>query len=236
MRNSPIGRAVGWTFGPALEVWSAYGRLFVLIQGAAALVLAAWFLSPAVRGVAEVLAGWKADGGWAFAGTTAMISGGVVPELLKWKFRPPHLPAPGRVEVLHQFALFALSGVMVNGFYQLQSDWFGEGSVLVKVAVDQLVYSPLIAAPVAVLWFLWRERGFSVRATVRAATPGLLVARVVPMWSTGLLFWTPLLFLLYALPGSLQFIAFLFAYCAWGIILVFIGRRQIGTPGRTADP
>jgi hypothetical protein len=129
--------------------------------------------------------------------------------------------------------LFAIHGAMVDQFYQWQTVWFGPaegvGILLVKIFVDQCLYSLFLANPFTVVWFLWREQGYCVGATLRSLRLGLLKERVLQIWATGLFFWSPLLLGLYALPVGLQFVAFLFANCAWGILMVFIARRQIGS-------
>lgn len=212
-------------------VWQAYGRAFVIIQVAALTAVAGYFIFPGFQEMAAVAVRWKEEGGMLFSAVTAMVFGGVIPELLKWRLRPPGLPAPKASEVVHQVSLFGIGGVMVDVFYGLQARWFGEAAgwevVVLKVVVDQGVYSLFIANPIAVLWFLWREQGYSLVATWRACRWPLLKARTLQIWTTGVMFWTPLLLGLYALPAALQFIAFLFALCAWGIIVIFIARRQV---------
>jgi len=136
---------------------------------------------------------------------------------------------------VHQMAIFGICGLMVDVFYKLQGRMFGSdhdwGTLLVKIFVDQFLYSLFIPNPLVVVWFLWREKGFDLAATARALRPGLFRERVLPLWTTGLVFWIPLLLALYSLPVGLQFVAFLLANCAWGILLVFIARRQVEIPG-----
>jgi hypothetical protein len=212
-------------------VWQAYGRAFLLIQAVALVAFACYFAFPGFREATAVAAAWKEEGGMWFSALAAMMFGGVIPELLKWKLRPPGLPAPRFSELVHQVSIFGIGGVMVDGFYALQARWFGDAAgwdvVLLKILVDQGLYSLFVANPIAVVWFLWREQGYSLSATWRACCWPLLKARTLQIWTTGILFWSPLLLGLYALPAALQFIAFLFALCAWGIILVFIARRQV---------
>jgi hypothetical protein len=231
-------RSGGQLLQPGVRAFRAYRVLFLGIQGAAAVFLALYFLSPEVRGFCETLADWKRAGGWWFASLMTAFSGVVVPELLKWKLRPAGLARPTAGELIHQMVLFAILGAMVDQFYQWQTVWFGPakglGIVLVKIFVDQFLYSLFLANPFAVAWFLWREQGYRFGATLRAFRPGLFRERVLQIWATGLFFWPPLLLGLYALPVGLQFVAFLFANCAWGILMVFIARRQIGC-GLDAD-
>ncbi|MDX6767173.1 MAG: hypothetical protein SFU85_10325 [Candidatus Methylacidiphilales bacterium] len=229
-----IKRALGFVAGllePGWKAFRAYRPVFLGIQSVGLLLLLAYYFLPGLAGACEALVAWKRAGGLWFAALATVVSGGVVPELLKWKMRPAGLPHPGPLELLHQMTLFAILGMMVDVFYDLQGRWFGPttglGVLLLKWFVDQFVYSLFLTGPLSILWFMWREHRFDPLATMRAAWSRQFIGRVLPMWATGLVFWTPLLFGLYVLPVGLQFLAFLVANCAWGILMVFIARRQI---------
>lgn len=230
-RFTAILTSLGSLVEPGWRAFQTYRPVFLGIQGAAALFLALYFLVPEVRTACDAAATWKESSGWWFGVVMAVVSGAAVPELLKWKMRPPGLPRPTVLELAHQFTLFAILGAMVDQFYQLQMAWFGAtrglGVLLLKIFIDQFIYSLLLTAPLSVVWFLWREQGYRPLATWAALRLSLFRERVLPMWATGLVFWIPLLLGLYLLPVGLQFVAFLFANCAWGILLVFIARRQI---------
>jgi len=220
---------------PGRRAFTAYRPLFLGIQGTAAALLAVYFMSPDVRRACDVLVGWKDAGGTPFVVVSCILSGGVIPELLKWRLRPPGLPRPTLPELAHQMAIFGICGLMVNEFYKLQGLWFGPahgwGILLLKIFIDQFIYSLFLPNPLVIVWFLWREKGFDLAATMRAVRPGLIRERLMPLWVTGLVFWVPLLLVLYSLPVGLQFVAFLLANCAWGILMVFIARRQVDAPG-----
>lgn len=224
-------QAAGLLIEPGRRAFVAYRPLFLGIQATAGVLLAAYFLSPEMRRVCDMLVGWKEAGGTPFVVVSCIISGGVIPELLKWRLRPPGLPRPTLLELVHQMAIFGICGLMVDGFYKLQGQMFGSGhdwgTLLAKIFVDQFLYSVFIPNPIVVVWFLWREKRFDFMETVRAIRPGLIRERLLPLYATGWVFWIPILLALYSLPVGLQFVAFLLANCAWGILMVFIARRQV---------
>jgi hypothetical protein len=79
------------------------------------------------------------------------------------------------------------------------------------------------------LLYLWRQRAFSLTATLPALRGGFYRARVVPLLIPNWFFWLPMVSIIYALPTSLQFPLFIPALGAWSLIMVFIAdARPVG--------
>jgi hypothetical protein len=51
---------------------------------------------------------------------------------------------------------------------------------------------------------------------------GFIAGRVMPLLVPCWCFWIPIVAIVYALPGPLQFLMFAFALAAWSLIMVFI--------------
>lgn len=224
-------RALSALFRPALSALWLYWPAFLLIQICAISLVIGSRLSPEVRAFCATAAEWQAAGGLLFAALANILSGGVVPEILKLWLRPPGIPRPTVPQLVHQWALFAILGVMVNRFYALQSGLFGDGAgwstVIVKVMFDQFCFTPFIALPLVVVWFIWREQGYRPAATWRASTLPVIAGRGAQIYAVNLLFWIPTLFSVYSMPGEVQFPLFLIVNAAWGLLLIFIARRQV---------
>jgi hypothetical protein len=180
----------------------------------------------------ENVARWKTNGGWIFAAATTVFSGGIIPECLKCFFRPKGQVGPAKAELLHQFMMWALLGILVDALYTFQSHLFGQGAnwqnLLPKVLFDQLVFTPLVCLPFIVSWFLLFEKGYALAAWLRSLTPSTLIPRILPLWITSLGFWPLMLTIVYSLPSDLQFPLFLFGNAAFSILMIFIVRRQQG--------
>ena len=93
-----------------------------------------------------------------------------------------------------------------------------------KVAFDQFVFKPVWGVLI-VLLFLWRQRRFSLAATLPVLRRGFYRARVLPLLVPSWLFWIPMVSIIYALPVPLQFLLFVPALAAWSLIMVFIADR-----------
>ncbi len=206
-----------------------FWRPFVLIQAAAALLAAAYWMSATFRAGCAVAAAWKSSGGLPFAAATGALAGGVLPELARLAADRGRKPLAGRAgEILFNTAFFAFNGVVIDLLYGGEALLFGGDAhaftVVEKVAFDQFVFNPVWGVLI-VLLFLWRQRRFSLAATLPVLRRGFYRARVVPLLIPSWLFWIPMVSIIYALPVPLQFLLFVPALAAWSLIMVFIAER-----------
>ncbi|MFQ3270867.1 MAG: hypothetical protein ACI9A1_001186, partial [Lentimonas sp.] len=136
----------------------------------------------------------------------------------------------GDAELAHQFMMWAIVGVLVDRFYTLQSMVFGDGNdvttLVVKVAMDQCLFTPFLCLPFITLWFLAREMNYSISRFRASVSLPVVRDRVLPMWATSLSFWPVMLLIVYSLPAALQFPLFLLGNSAFSILMIFIIRQQ----------
>lgn len=217
---------------PALRAVKLYWPAFLGLQLAAGAIVIGYYTLPSVRATAHWLLDWKNAVGLPFIAAASVFSGAVLPEALKALVRPPGYRAPDAKGWLHLGALMAFFGVMVDLFYRLQGWWFdGAGpvaSVVLKILVDQLVYALLFATPVVIVWFAWKENGYSIRRTAANLGWKGLLRRVPLLFVPNVSFWVPTLVALYALPTELQFLLFVFVNGAWCLVMVFVAREISG--------
>lgn len=228
-------------FAAGLTALRRFWRPFVLIQSAAVALGFAYRSCDAVRAACVGLARWKTAGGLPFTAILGAFAGGLLPELAKrLTGRAPGGDARGqeqaRRDVRFNLAFFAVNGIAVDGLYRTAAWLFGNdahlSTVIAKIAFDQLVFTPTWSA-LALLVFLARRCGWSWRRA-RAAlgqqgfVRGFLGARVLPLLVSNWCFWIPIVAIVYALPGPLQFLMFAFALAAWSLIMVFIANQDRG--------
>jgi hypothetical protein len=203
-----------------------FWRPFLLIQASAALLAIAYRVSVPFRETCALAAAWKTAGGLPVAAATSAVAGGLLPELAKLVADRGRSAVRCRAgEVLFNVAFFAFDGVVIDLLYRGEARLFGSdaqlATVVEKVAFDQFVFSPLWSIFI-VLLFLWRQRGFSLAATLPVVGRGFYQSRVVPLIVPNWLFWIPMVSIIYALPVALQFLLFVPALGAWSLIMVFI--------------
>ena len=218
-------------YDPLLLALRTYWPAILLIQAIALGSVVAYYRVETAADIFATMADWKAHGGLIFAALANICSAGVLPELLKRIFRPLSIKPPGVLELAHQFVMWAALGIFVDVFYGLQGYWFGHGTdactLLFKVVVDQLVFTPLVGLPFIVGWFTFREVHYRPRAWLAAMLNRSAVHRALQIWISCLAFWPVMLLIIYSLPQALQFTLFLFGNAAYSILLIFIARRQV---------
>ena len=224
-------------FGPASHALRNYWPAFLALQVCAGLLVAGYYAVSPVREAAHWLQGWKEYGGLLFVAAATVFSGALLPEGLKALLRPQGYRPLDAAGWLHLGILMAFLGIAVDAFYGFQSRWFGEadgaGVVVLKILVDQLLYAPLFALPVVLVWFAWKENGYDIRRTAGAVHPSFFLSRLPALYLPNLLFWVPSLAALYALPGELQFLLFIPINAAWCLLLVLIA-REVSARGDSA--
>jgi hypothetical protein len=203
-----------------------FWRPFLLIQGAALALVLGYHFSPVVRAACERVGVWKTSGGLLFAVCSGAIAGGLLPELAKALAARSLAGLRGRGDaVAFNTVFFAFNGMVIDLFYRLEATLFGSQAslrtVITKTVFDQFVFTPLWLVFITLL-FLWRQRGFSLKATLPALRDRFYRTRVVPLLIPNWFFWLPMVSIIYALPVPLQFTLFVPALGAWSLIMVFI--------------
>lgn len=220
---------------PAVCAVKIYWPAFVGLQLAAAAMVLGYYTLPSVRSIAHGLLEWKDAAGLPFVAAASVFSGAVLPEALKALVRPPGYRPPDAAGWLHLGALMAFFGVMVDMFYRLQGWWFddvgGLTAVVLKILVDQFIYALFFAMPVVIVWFAWKENGYSVRRTAANLGWKGFLRRLPLLFVPNVCFWVPTLVALYALPTELQFLLFVFVNGAWCLVMVFVAREISGPAG-----
>ncbi len=215
-------------FAPGWEAVRANSRPILIIQSLALLLLVAYYASPALQVIGADLGRRKEAWGLAFPMATAAFAGFVLPAIAKRVAGLRVAEGPG--DAVFQVLFFGTVGCIVDVWYRVQTHWFGPGTdpltVATKVLVDQFGFSVLISIPLTTTLFGWREAGFSVARARSIFADGGWLKRYGPTLASCWGYWLPILSIVYALPGPLQFWMFLCAQAAWSILIVAMGARS----------
>ena len=232
MSNEHIASPSAWSksVAPAWQALKTYWPAILFIQSIALALVLSYYWIEGSRGIFNQIATLKIELGPLFAAACTVFSGGIFPELIKRIFRPKGITPPGFGELIHHFIMWAWVGILVDYFYTLQSVLFGDGTdvttLLIKVVVDQFIFAPFVSFPLITLWFMLGEAHYRpkpFRESIRLAT---IRDRVLPLWTTCLIFWPVMLCIVYSLPADLQFPLFLLGNAAYSLLMIFIIRRQ----------
>lgn len=223
---------------PGLAAVSRFYIPFLLVQLTSVLIVFSYYYFPDFQSACVQLAAWKKSGGLIFIALATIFAGGILPEIAKALTGKLDLHDGTKAYFRHLFwvcLMYCCSGILVERFFWLQNHLFGAditpSSVMIKVFVDQFIFSPLLALPYAVVYFLWLEEDCDLRRTWERLTPRLMIERSLPLIFPNWVYWIPMNFCMYSLPLDLQFPLFLTGLAAWSLIFVNIVQQ----PARAAQ-
>ncbi|QDS97164.1 Mpv17/PMP22 family protein [Adhaeretor mobilis] len=194
-----------------------------------ALVLGYFFL-PSVQLGLEYVGRLKSDWGWKFSAVSTALFGGTIPVLAPWItgwLQRLHLrPCLPKLSYVVSSTLFwAFKGVEIDFLYRLQAALLGTElncrTVIVKTAIDQLLYVPAFGLLNVVLFYLWRDADYSFDKLQKLLGPKWYRTRILPVLISNWAIWIPAVALIYCLPTSLQLPIQNLVLCFWATILVF---------------
>lgn len=230
-RSSSLGRVLGPSLRAAVRHWPA---MLAIQLGAVALVVA-YYQSESVRRVAAEIIAFKVAGGWPMAFAAGFAACGVVPEVAKQLTGRSVADFRAHMGLaIFTGCVYGLESILVDGLYWLLALWFGEAvdlrTLVLKVLADMLIFAPIISIPTCMALFEWRRRRYRLRETWVALGDRFYRDRVLPALAPCWIYWTPILFCIYALPTNLQLPVSLLALAAWSIVLVFIATETHAPP------
>ena len=197
-----------------------------------------WFLSAIavlgyyrVPGVADALnpvAEWQIRWGVWGAVLNQMVFSGVVPTVFILTVK--------EIRTRHQLAKAALQiawggmwGALCWWFFSLQCRMFGPGhefgTLVLKTAIDQFVWTVLVVSPLSALFYLWLGCDFSCGVVREKCRAGFWSHVVLPMLVTNWCVWIPVSFAVYAFPYALQIQVLGLVGALWTLFCRQIGRH-----------
>jgi hypothetical protein len=213
---------------PALAGLRHNWPAMAVIQIAAIALVISYYASPSMQESLKVVALWQVAVGIWFAAVTDGFAGGILPEIAKLVTgRLRAINRPWLIATLHNTAIYAVVGIEVALFYQLQAQMFGTGrdpgTLIIKTLVDTLIFSPFLSIPTAMLFLDLRLKKINLRQIgLRAFYVDHVVPMMLPCWA----FWVPVLLAIYAMPTDLQYSLSVLGEGAWSILFVFISQSE----------
>ncbi len=201
----------------------------LVLQAIALALVGAYYLLPATCETFTAVAHAKQAGGYWFSATAGIIAGGLIPWLVQVA-RGQLERRLMRLDLLFIVAVWAWRGAEVDAFYRFQEVLFGGGhdvvTLVCKVLVDQLLYSPLWACPLLVLAYRYREAGFSASRVREAFTWSGYLREILTVQASAWTVWVPAVTIVYSLPSALQFPLFAVVVCFWSLLLTTLTTKR----------
>lgn len=200
--------------------------MVVLWLLAAAMVLA-YYRFPGVAAALEPLARWQTECGWLASFLNRLFFAGVVPGIFLVTVKALKVRYPLRVACA-QGVWCGLWGILCGWFYELQALVVGNdvslSTLLLKVTIDQFVWTVLVVAPANGVFFLWMGQDFSFARTRRVWPRRFYSELVLPILVPNWCLWIPVVVIVYAFPLPLQVQVSGLALSASMLLSMSIGR------------
>lgn len=155
----------------------------LILQGVAFSLLVSYYRFAEVQAWLGGLEELKARGGFLFSIVNSSFFCGFLP----WSFRmicSRQRPKTPWSDLAFSLSWWAWMGFQTDVFYRFQATvWGAENSlrvVIAKVAMDMLIYTPLLAAPMNAISHLWKTWNFRTVAVGREMSRGWYGRLVVP--------------------------------------------------------
>jgi hypothetical protein len=211
----------------------------LLLQAIMLCLMAAYLLHGGTRLFLVDVGELKEEMGYGFALAAYMVSGALLPELLRILFfQKGRLRRSNIWSFAITAPLWGAMGMTVDFFYRCQNAWFGTGNewtvIVTKVLVDQFIYSPFFANPLVTGYLSSRDAGFT-RASVASLFRWSFVTRkMLPVQIAGWCVWMPGVCFVYFMPPLLQLPVAVLIQCFWVLLLTTINEKtriQTSSPG-----
>jgi hypothetical protein len=198
----------------------------LILQSFALAVVLSFFYLALAKSSFEYVAQLKAQFGVVYAIVSTALFGGLLPFVflcLKQKIK---------TQKAHHFVFYLVvwgfMGWLIDSFYQLQAEWFGEQAdiitVVKKTLVDQFIFSVFITSPLVTSLYIWKESGFQWAVTRQSLLTSFiqnrLPATIISTWCI----WLPAVCLIYTMPSSLQIPLFNLVLCFFVLIISALDR------------
>ena len=190
-----------------------------------ALLVASYYLMPQVASAWAAVAEFKIRWSYLFSAVATGIAAAVLPFLVQRAMGT--LPAGRGWTQVGWLALFwGYRGIEVDLFYKAQGWLFGAGhdagTLVLKVIMDQFIYTVIWAAPSYVIMLRWLEMDRSWSRTLASLDRRFWLHTYPTVMVTNWLVWIPTVTLVYSLPLPLQFPLFTVVMCFFVLIVTLL--------------
>ena len=197
----------------------------VIIQAFALSILGAYYFLPDARWCFEAVGAWKREGGlWFSSISTALFAGAIPFGVMLFLKRIP--PGAALSHGTFFICYWAVQGVLVDLLYTWQGVWFGHGNDVAtlakKVAMDQGPFNLILFTNLNMLFYLWKEKGFSWRAVWGVLDRRSYFIRYIKVQIACWTVWIPAVTIIYSLPAELQVPMFNLVLCFYTLVLAVL--------------
>lgn len=177
-----------------------------------------------------IVAETKQQAGFLFAFLSYVFAGAVLPEMLRVVlFQKGRFTRANAWSFVTSAPMWGCVGMLVDLLYRLQNMWFGTGNdwqtLVLKVSVDQFIFSPFICNLLIVAYFMWRDAKFTASVWQKIWHPDFIWERLFPVQVAAWCVWIPGVTLVYFMPPLLELPVAVLIQCFWVLVLTTVNYR-----------
>jgi hypothetical protein len=223
-RRLLIAINIGWQSAKANVL---PGLVIVLI---AALIVVIYYQLPVVNDTLNGLVNLRQQLGIWFSMAASAFGAGLIPGL--------YMILTGRsrhglrvvLDLLFTCIVWAITAVTLDRFYVVQAWLWGTAVtlqvLLVKMLVDQLIFTPLVGVQIPALGSRLRDMNYDLRSLGRAIRGDWLIGVTIPMLVPCWLTWIPGSLVIYALPLPLQIPMMVLIQCFFALEVAYASSKM----------
>ena len=201
----------------------------LILQASGLAIVLLYYFNPWFGEKLAILGQWKEQGGYLYSGTATALFGGLFPFLLLLAQRRGKTNE-NRLALLAFYLLFWFwKGMEVDLLYRFQAWLYGDSNhwlvILEKTVTDQFVYCPIWAVPTMMIFYLWKDVGFSVRKVRERLKTDSFSQRYLRVFFSNMVVWVPAVAIIYQLPLVLQIPLFNLVLAFWTLILNSVSEK-----------
>ena len=203
----------------------------LILQALMLALLLGYYFHPATTVWLDRLADLKLCWGFGYSALSAIIAGAIIPEIMRvMVFQKCRAHRDNFSNLLFTIPFWCGMGMLVDVFYRTQAIVFGTEPtfqvVFVKVLCDQFLYSPFISTPITCWLYDWKLSEYRLTGSRRFFTFAYVRDVMIPVIFANWGVWTPVVAVLYSLPGTLQIPLFGLALSLWVMLLTWMSERR----------
>lgn len=186
-------------------------------------IVAGYFYVPAIHDGLESAGRFKESYGWRFSLVSTALFGGLIPSLIARRLNRQR-QSSSRDYLVSNTLFWGYKGVEIDLFYHGQALLFGAtpdfATIAVKTFCDQFLMVPVFGIVNVVLFYVWRDCGWSIGKVPAALGRQWYRRKVLPVLIANWIVWIPAVAMIYSLPLPLQLPVQNLILCFWILILM----------------
>lgn len=228
--SSPTAWKAAWITGCLAARQNRFPAVVLWLFGVT--VIVGYFFVPPVQELLDSVGRVKTTFGWKFSLVSTGIFGGLIPAMISRLLQ--HNGAKHSLGlIVSNTLLWAYKGVEIDFFYRFQAWLFGTTAnfqtIAVKTICDQFLMVPLFGLVNVVLFYVWRDCGYSFGKLWSVLGPNWYQKIILPVLIANWVIWIPAVAMIYCLPVALQLPVQNLILCFWVLILMFFTNKKTKT-------